>query len=330
MDRTFPHVTDAASVVRRTGPLDLEARLIRRTEGQLGVFTTKQAGDLGLTHDALYQRKRAGVIVPMFPGVYRIAAVEESREQLTLAACLSVPNAVVGGVSAALLQGLPAGVAYNGRPTLIIPHDMRAPGRSGIEVRRTRHPYRTHPWRTARITQVSSTLITLAGSLSRDQLARCLDHAIAHRLVSMERLLKEAESRPTSRFVGRADLLAEVHARIDQPIIHRSSYEQLVNRWIRESSLPRPRTNFKVPIIGRNTFVEVDFGWPEDCVALEVSPFFTHGSAATQRRDMQRRVWLQEMRWRIVEATDEHLIDRQSFAPVIESLERLLGVGAFS
>ncbi len=320
----MPHPKSA-----RSSTLGLEGRLIACASGQLGVFTVQQAAEVGLSENALHWRKRAGLIVPIFPGVYRLAAVEESREQQMLAGCLAVRNSVVGGVSAALLHGLPVGFAYAGKPTLIVPNQTTV-RLSGVDVHRTRHPYRTQPWLTVRMTQVSSTLISLASVLSQTDLARCLDYAIAQGSVSVARVLREAEARPVSRFVGRAPLFAELHAWVGQQIVHRSRYEQKVDRWIRESSLPHSTPNFKVQILGRNTSVEVDRAWPAARVALEISPFFTHGSASTQRRDMQRRVWLQESRWRIVEATDEHLINRQSFAPVIESLERLMGVCAFS
>ena len=313
----------------RARPLGLQERLIACAANQLGLFTVQQAAEAGVSGNALHWRKHAGLIVPVYPGVYRLTGVNESPRQRTLAACLSVPVAVVGGVSAAMVQGLPVGCANEGRPTLIVPHQTSL-RRSGIDLHRTRSPFLTQPWHTVRITQVSSTLISLAGVLTRPELARCLDHAVAHRLVSVTRLLNEVASRPSARFVGRADLLAEIHARAGERVIHRSKYEQRVDRWLRQTGLPKPKTNYKVSIIGRDALVEVDFAWPEFRVALEVSPFFTHGSAATQRRDMQRRQWLQESRWTLVEASDDHLVNRGSFLPVIGSLALVLGLGANS
>ena len=43
-------------------------------------------------------------------------------------------------------------------------------------------------------------------------------------------------------------------------------------------------------------------------VALEVSPFFTHGSRAAQERDAERRRLLAAQRWLTVEATDPDLV----------------------
>ncbi len=70
--------------------------------------------------------------------------------------------------------------------------------------------------------------------------------------------------------------------------------------------------------------VEVDFGWPEFRIALEISPFFTHGSEHTQRRDAQRRRILQKAGWWVIEATDEQLLCASSFAPIIVDLLALM------
>ena len=319
-----------SSSVGHSGSLVLEARLVACASNQLGVFTVQQAAEAGVSANALYFRKQSGLIVPLQWGVYRLAAVEESAHQHALAACLAVPSASIGGTSAAAIHGLPARPRWeDSPPTLIVPHEtsLRI---SGMNLRRTRHPFLTEPWHTVRVTQVSSTLISLAGMIPRAELARCIDHAIAHRLVSVARLLEEVESRPTARFTGRAALLEEIHARVDQQPVHRSKYEQRVARWIRQSSLPKPRTNYAVPIVGRGTVVEVDVAWPDSRVALEISPFFTHGSERTQRRDMQRRVFLQESRWSLVEATDEHLESARAFAPILESVALLLRLGVVS
>jgi very-short-patch-repair endonuclease len=103
---------------------------------------------------------------------------------------------------------------------------------------------------------------------------------------------------------------------------HRSRLEQTVARWLDDDGLRGWRRNYRVPT-GCGT-VEVDFGWPEHKVALEVSPFFTHGSRVNQERDAERRQLLVVAGWRVVEATDPDLEHHGAFAGVAASLAALL------
>ncbi len=76
-----------------------------------------------------------------------------------------------------------------------------------------------------------------------------------------------------------------------------------------------------VPVVdGTN---ECDVAWVPHRVDLEISPFHTHGSERSQARDAQRRRLLAEVGWRVIEATDEHLVSRTAFEPIITSLRRL-------
>jgi very-short-patch-repair endonuclease len=239
-----------------------------------------------------------------------------------------VPGSALFGLSAAVVHGLPVGaLADRVRPSVIVEHDVTLRC-GGIDIRRTRHPFPTRPWYTSQITTVPSTLIALAGLVPRPTLARCLDHAIANQLVSVARLAEEAGARPPARFLGRSVLLEEIKARSGQVVAHRSRLEQRVAQWLRDAALPPAKPNFTVATPGSPRGVEVDFARPGERVALEVSPFFTHGSSHTQVRDMERRRLLQEAGWRLVESTDVHLVDAHSFVPIVAGVRSLLGLGA--
>ncbi len=103
---------------------------------------------------------------------------------------------------------------------------------------------------------------------------------------------------------------------------HRSLKEQRVGRWLNEAGLRGWHRNYKVPV-GHNDFVEVDFAWLGPKVDLEVSPYFTHWSKEKQERDVERRRLLVAHGWRIVEATDLHLVDQRSFGTTVSSLTAL-------
>jgi very-short-patch-repair endonuclease len=70
--------------------------------------------------------------------------------------------------------------------------------------------------------------------------------------------------------------------------------------------------------------VEVDFAWPAHRVALEVSPFFAHGTRATQERDMERCRLLTQDGWRTIEATDPDLVDRATFQATTRALHVIM------
>ena len=115
------------------------------------------------------------------------------------------------------------------------------------------------------------------------------------------------------------DLLA---ARTDG-IGHRSDLEQKVARWLRAAGLSGWRRNLKVPMPDGDP-IEVDFAWPDHRVALEVSPFFTHGSRQKQERDVERRRALVLQGWRTIEATDPDLENEVAFRRCVSGLRELL------
>jgi very-short-patch-repair endonuclease len=99
--------------------------------------------------------------------------------------------------------------------------------------------------------------------------------------------------------------------------------EQRVDAWLTRAGLRGWQRNFVV-VIFDGTKIEVDFGWLQHKVALEVSPFFTHGSRATQERDIVRRRLLIQMGWTVVEATDSDLVDSVAFQRVAMLLRVLV------
>jgi len=175
---------------------------------------------------------------------------------------------------------------------------------------------------TGRITTVGATLMVLAGGLGAPALGRCIDYALVNRLISVPRLLADVEARPSARFAGRRVLISELEARGNGRVQHRSLNERRVAAWLRRLGVDGAQPNFVVTTpLGD---IEVDFGWPGDRVALEVSPFHTHGSEEKQRRDAYRRRALTTSSWRTVEATDADIVDFNSFVAIAQSVMALL------
>ena len=304
----------------RSAPLALEREIVEVAGEQLGLVTLDQAARVGVDGDAIRRRVLAGLLIRMFVGVYRLVGVEPTVKQSSLAACLAVPDSAVWGLSAAAVHGLPVGgpgVALTVPPSIVVPANRNISAK-GIDAHRTRHMPPTQPWKTGWITTVPATIVDLAGLVSDDSLGRCLDHAIANRTATVASVLRIVNQRPTARFIGRKVLMGALNARSDGSLHHRSRNEQKVLRWMLAAGVPTPVCNLVVD------GVEVDFGWPGFLIALEISPFFTHGSELKQKRDAERRRILQKAGWWVIEATDEHLVSALAFAPIIADLLALI------
>ena len=297
--------------------LSHERQIAEIARDQLGLITVKQAAGVGVDRSALRRRERAGLLKHVFVGVYRIAGVEATFRQESLAACLAVRDSAVSGLSAALVHGIPVGGVKPARPSIVVDAKREIVAK-GIQTRRTRHFPPTQPWSNGRITTVPATIVDLAGLVSPDLLGRSLDHVLANRSATIASVLTIVNERPPARFLGRAALLAMLEARTDPKsggkVLFRSGYERSTLRWMLAAGLPRPSSNMMIEGI------EIDFGWPEFKIALEISPFFTHGSELAQRRDAQRRRLLQKVGWRVIEATDEHLGSATAFASIVSDI----------
>jgi very-short-patch-repair endonuclease len=298
---------------------EIDASLRRVAQDQLGLITVAQAAKAGVDTFALARRRKVGALVPVFADVMRLGSVEPTPLQPILAASLAVPGSTIAATSAAVVHGMP--VQSLGRPVLTV-----SPAKSarvkGITAIRTVAPLPNQPWMTTRVATPAATLVLLPRFVSDRMVERCLDHCLANGLTTVEKVSELVEQTPARAVHGRR-LLVELLADRSTGIGHRSGLEQRVAPWLDAAGLRGWQRNFDVPV-GEAHTVEVDFGWPELKVALEVSPFFTHGSREKQERDAQRRRLLIEQNWRIVEATDPDLENKQAFARTVSALKTLL------
>lgn len=301
-----------------TSEIDDTLRRIART--QLGLVTAAQAGRHGVDKFALERRRNAGALITLFPGVMRLGAVEPSSEQSILAAALAVRGSTVAATAAAVVHQLPVGPAI-ARPTLSV--SATTSGRTqGIVAIRQSFVMPSQRWHTTRLATPASTLVLLPRFVGPGTVERCLDHGIAHRLTTAAVVRELIERLPTRAVVGRR-LLLELLEQRSAGVRHRSELEQKVARWLDAAGLRDWQPNYAAQVADGET-VEVDFAWPHVRVALEVSPFFTHGSRAAQERDAVRRRLLVAQDWRIVEATDPDLESRRAFARSVTCVKDLL------
>jgi hypothetical protein len=310
-----------------TPTLTIDRVLAELARQQLGLLSLKQVMELGFDSKVLERRAQAGVLHRLFPNIYADLAVMATAEQRTLAAWLAVWDArkgisvAISGQSAAVIHGFP--IRPNERhPIDLVVHDDRRFRINGIHVRRTLVKPKTDPWFCARITTPAQTICDVAASVSKDSLARCVDHALVNRTATVDAISGIALGRSPAGFSGRRKLLTVLEARSNGQVRHRSGDEQRIGRWLVDAGFGSFQPNF---VIAEADDLEVDFAWECARVALEYSPFFTHGSERSQARDMERRRLAALAGWTILEATDAHGVSFAAFRPITETLRVLLG-----
>jgi hypothetical protein len=299
------------------GSFEIDRTIRRSASRQMGLTTRKQLEAAGVRSTAIARRRSAGLLVPVLPSVMRLSEVPATPLQMSLAAGLALPHGVVIGPSAALVDGLP--VSAPPEPTVLV-GDANSARRSGVHIVRSEHELPSRWWMGVRLTTTTATIVTLPRFVSKGVLEDCLDHAITHRLTTAARVRELVERLPHQAVQGRADLFELLDKRTEGRG-HRSKLERKIGRWLRSAGLGGWIANYDVPVIGDS--VECDLAWIAHRVDLEISPFHTHGSERSQARDAERRRALTEVGWRVIEATDEHLVSRKAFEPIITSLRRL-------
>jgi hypothetical protein len=310
--------------MRKRASSEIDHVLRGIAEKQLGLITVGQAAALGVGAQPLAYRRSIGMLVPVFPRVMRLRGVEPPPHQLALAAALAVSGSCIAGPTAGAILGLPVGKPYVrglsvGPVVLSVPNSTVVRAR-GIVAVRLRILLPSRPWMGARIATPAAALTLLPRYLDASIVERCLDHCLAHRLVTVATVRALIESQPRRSVMGRA-LLLDLLASRAGGIGHRSMKEQGVGRWLDAAGLGGWRRNYVV-VTADGTRIEVDFAWVEFKIVLEVSPFFTHGSQATQERDVIRRGLLVEMGWTVVEATDSDLTGPVAFERVVRLLRQ--------
>ncbi len=296
----------------------IDANLRRIAATQLGLISVDQAVACGIDKHAIARRRDTGALVPVFRHVLRLAPFPVTPPQRALAAALAVPGSLIAATSAATVHQLPAGRATSDDEVLSV-HTNRSIEIRGLTVVRQATPPRSNRWLTAHVTTPAATMLLLPRFVDDATVERCLDHCLAHRLTSVSTLATLIANTPARSIHNRA-LLLSLLANRGNGIGHRSGTEQLVGRWLTRAGLTGWTRNLRVHVDDFGQTVEVDFGWDGAGVALEVSPFFTHGSRAKQERDAHRRRLLAGVRWHVVEALDADIASERAFKPIVASL----------
>lgn len=297
-------VSDVVRVVGGKGkepPAGLRALNCAARQG--GAIARAQLRALGLDDDRIDRLVRAGWLVRVHRGVYRIGVLTP-RGLLFAAVLATGPRSAVSHRSAAHEHGL-----LRTRPPAVV--DVTAP-----TSRRRRKGIRPHESRLGeaeiatrgglRITTVARTLLDIATGLSEPRLQAAVDEARVQRRLNLPAVEATIVRAPGHHGAG---ALRRALARHDpgrgRPI---GDFERRAIAFLRDHDFPPYVRNFVVVVEGEP--FSLDVVWLERRVALELDGRTFHDNAPSFASDRRRSRRLAAAGWQIVRGTWEDLDDR--------------------
>jgi very-short-patch-repair endonuclease len=238
----------------------------------------------GLSASTIARWVRDGRLIRLHNGVFAVGHAALTTDARRIAATLAAgPDGVLTDRSAAATWGM---LTDNGpRFHVTTP---RAGGRERtpfIAHRRTLRPDEITTVRGIPVTTVERTLLDVAATGRRGDLAKALERAEELRLLDLRKLRAEIKRSRGQRGVAR--LRAAVDAlEPEDPRLIRSKLEKGVLRLIKQHRLPEPKVNVWL------YEWEVDLHWPQLRVAIELDGWQSHRTKAARDRDYDRDLGL--------------------------------------
>jgi hypothetical protein len=254
----------------------VEQELRRIADGAHGVVTRVEALAAGVSESGIKRRVQKGLLIPRYPGVYRVGHCAPSVEADYMAAVkVCGEGAALSGRAAAYLLGL-----VKGRPP---PPEVTAPKWRRVKGLRTWHSRKLDRRDVIRVrgipvTSVARTLVDLAAVLTLDELARaCHEAGVLYRTTprQVEAVLSRLSNRRGARKL-RAVMGGDVRVTL-------SKLERAFLALLRREGLPLPQTNR--PASG----LRVDCRWPEHQLTVELDSYQFHNSHYSWEQDRRRQ-----------------------------------------
>ena len=244
----------------------MEQKLARMASREWGVVTWRELLDGGISATEARRRARNGLLIRLYPGVYRVGHAAPSVEASYLAAVKACGNgAVLMGRAAAYLQGLLPG-CRRPPPEVLCPTERRV---KGVRTRRARRIDRRDVTRQRAIpiTTVPRTLVDLAAVLAEDELARaCHEAGVRHRTTPAQ-VQAVLDRRPNAAGARKLKRVMTGETRVTLSKLERAFLDLL-----RAEGLPIPETN------RRAGTRRVDCRWPEHKLTVELDSYAFHNS----------------------------------------------------
>lgn len=286
---------------------------------QHGVITRAQALEFGLSARSIDRLVKAGAWHRAQTATYVVNGAPATWLQAVAAAVLSgAPDAVASHRTAARLWDCP-----DISPAIEIT-STRALRRRGVIVHRTSrlgaHEIRQRA--SIPVTDPERTLVDLSAVASRELAEAALDHLLAQRLTTLERIkgrIVELEG-PGRR--GTKHLTALLDERSPREGSAESMLETKLYRLLRAAKLPLPQRQVAI-FDGKRPVGRVDLAYPDRLLIIEAQSYRHHSSRQAWTKDVQRRRDLHLLGWRVIEVTWHDVTAGR--AEFMEKMRRLLG-----
>ena len=267
-----------------------------------------------MTDKMVRTRVKNGLWEVALPRVFRLPGSVASWQQAVSAACLYSDGCASHACAARLhrLDGFD-------RARVEITTSRRVVPVRGVRF----HLCRSKIERVCRIggipaTDLVRTVLDVAGTEQIDAVELGLEDTL-RRGVPIESYRREVAG-PCHGIAGRAAVRRLLK---DRPLDHvpmRSALEVQTLRTLLSAKLPRPVYEHPVPTRGGFT-LHPDFSYPEDLIAMECQSFRHHSGRGAFDDDIDRRRFLRELGWTVVEVTSTWLRkDPQGFVAHIRKL----------
>ncbi len=277
--------------------------LANRAETQDGITTRTELRDAGLTDKSIDRKIAAGLLIPVFAGVYRVAGYPKTWQGDLRAAFLwGGEGALITGASALALRGIEG--FDSPIPDLYVASTKRCEVVKTRRLPTSRIPSRPHSG--MRTTSIERALLDACTTHQITSVGIAMDDALRRGLTSTKKLVQEAEANSGKgrRGVKAFRMLIALRDPDDQKV--RSVMETKMLRIIRRISSHRFVPNLEV--LGRKRYL-LDFGVAEVRVGIECHSRSWHGTGRVGP-DLARHRDLTLMGWTILYFSWEDIVCR--------------------
>jgi hypothetical protein len=300
----------------------IDGAIAERARTMLGLLTTSQLDELGISRQQRRTLVARGTLVPLAPGVFRHCAWSGSWRTSVLAAVLAAGDgAVASHLTAGALSRL-EGV----RPREIevtVPHPRHLSSALAT-VHRSRDLVAAQVDTTTAIprTTAARTLLDIAPRCTESELESMLDHAERRGIVWRPHLRWRLDQLARH---GRAGVpaLRELLDRTEGRPLGDSWLEQEALRLITRAGLPVPRCQVKLRKQGGG-IARVDLFWDEARLVVELDGHATHATRRARQAGAERTARLRLQGWEVVTFTYEDVVERPAY--VLAMIESFLGL----
>jgi very-short-patch-repair endonuclease len=300
----------------------------RLAQHQYGIITLAQCLAGGLSVDTVKRATRAGRLVRVHAGVYRLAgAPPSSLQSIYAGTAATAPGSAASHRSAARLWDLDVPRFPRGAQSEVTVPRTRAPRLDGVVVHRSLDLRESHVLvrKHIRVTNPLRLLADLGAVAGRDAVAHALAQLLSAGTVTMTgaRAFHAQIRKPGRNGSGVLGTVLESRALGDARC--ESVAEELFAELAARFGILPPIFQYRVMVAGKEK--RIDFAYPELMIAVEIDGWDTHGALpAAFYADRARSLELTAAGWLVVHLTWHDLTTRPAW--VAQQLSAILASAA--